>query len=298
MPEPISPTLTIGHSPDPDDAFMWYPLVDEGNGPRVDTEGYRFNHLLEDIESLNQRSERAELEVTALSIHQYAHVADRYMLTSCGASMGEGYGPMIVAPASMSLADLSKKRLAVPGPRTTAYLVLHLLYRALGIDPPQCIEVPFDQIIPAVAEGRFDAGLIIHEGQLTYSESGLVCLQDLGQWWHSTQRLPLPLGGNAIRRDLGAQCPVICRVLHRSICWALEHRRPCVEYALRFARGMGHELADRFVGMYVNDRTLDMGPVGRGAVERLLTMAAEAELVPPMERFEIVHPGDNAEACT
>ncbi len=304
--------IHIGHSPDPDDAFMWYPLVhsprhgrpgggsgdgvasgdgpgDDAYSPLIDTGPYRFIHVLEDIQSLNDRSERADLEVTALSIHQFPHVADRYALTSCGASMGDGYGPMVVAPRDrrVEVADLTQIRIAVPGERTSAFLALSLL---LGRRVPDYEVVPFDQIIAKVVAGDYDAGLIIHEGQLTYADAGLDCVVDLGRWWSQERGLPLPLGGNAIRRDLGSHMRPLCRILLNSIQYALDHREQAVAYALQFARDMGVSLADRFVGMYVNQWTLDYGDRGREAVRRFLTEAADAGLVPHCGELEIVEP--------
>ena len=292
--------LRLGHSPDPDDAFMWYPLADfpDGTGPGgktyrpvIDTGPYRFEHLLEDIETLNQRSERGELEITALSIHQYAHVADRYALTSCGSSMGDGYGPMVVAPKPYAVEELGGISIAAPGERTTAYLVLNLLARSVGIGSlPKVSFIPFDQIIPRTVSGEFDAGLIIHEGQLTYADAGLERVVDLGEWWTNTRGLPLPLGGNAIRRDLGEQMGPICRILYNSIRYALDHRDEALDYALQYARDMGTDLADRFVGMYVNDYTLDYGDRGKQAVDHLLTEAAEIGLCPPLKKIDFIDP--------
>ncbi|MHB1156339.1 MAG: menaquinone biosynthesis family protein [Phycisphaerales bacterium] len=296
----MPPTLRIGHSPDPDDAFMWYPLADlDGKGPKVDTTPYRFQHILEDIESLNRRAEKAELEITAISIHQYAYVAKDYALTSCGSSMGDGYGPMVVspsgrgqfitpAPGSAALAELDQLHLAVPGERTTAFLALSLL---LGHKPARYTVVPFDQIIARTRSGEFDAGLIIHEGQLTYGDAGLHCVIDLGKWWTDSRGLPLPLGGNAIRRDLAGDFGSICRILQNSIEYALRHRDEAVGYALNYARDMGRDLADRFVGMYVNDWTLDYGPKGRAAVQRLLTEASGAGITPAVGEIDFVSPG-------
>ncbi len=290
-------TLRIGHSPDPDDAFMWYPLLNgDPTGktyrPRIDTGPYEFVHVLEDIQSLNRRAECGELEVTALSIHQYPFVAGRYALTSCGCSMGDRYGPMVVArrgPANWTVERLRDRRvrIAVPGERTTAFLALSLL---LGKRAFEYEVVPFDRIIPAVKSGRYEAGLIIHEGQLTYQEAGLECVVDLGRWWTESRGLPLPLGGNAIRRDLGAEMGPICSILIHSIRYALEHREEALRHATRYAREMGVELADRFVGMYVNQWTLDYGRVGREAVRRLLQEAADAGLVPACGPIDFVAP--------
>lgn len=295
-------TLRIGHSPDPDDAFMWYPLANFPNGtgpggktyrPAIDTGRYDFVHVLEDIQSLNERSARGELEITAISIHQYPYVAGKYALTSCGSSMGDGYGPMVIVPKDSPIRgvdDLRGARIAVPGLRTSAYLALAL--RMGGRDRFEPSVVMFDQIIAKVAAGEYDAGLIIHEGQLTYGDAGLRCVVDLGKWWTDTRGLPLPLGGNAIRRDLGR--PVmqeICSILLASIRHALEHREEAVEYALNYARDMGKALADKFVGMYVNKWTLDYGQRGRQAVRQFLREAAEAGLAPDCGEVDFVEPG-------
>ena len=290
-------TLRIGHSPDPDDAFMWYPLANFPGGsgpggktyrPKIDTGGYEFVHVLEDIQSLNDRAERAELEITAISIHQYAYVAGDYALTSCGSSMGDGYGPMVVSRGPLRVDDLkSGVKIAIPGRRTTAHLALQLL---LGKGAYDFDVVMFDRIIPAVAGGEYDAGLIIHEGQLTYGGAGLSCVVDLGEWWTRTRGLPLPLGGNCIRRDLGAQMRPICTVLDRSIRYALDHRDEAIDYALNYARDMGADLADQFVGMYVNDWTLDYGEKGRAAVNALLGEAAAAGITPACGEIDFVEP--------
>ncbi len=300
-PEITSP-LHLGHSPDPDDAFMWWPLADfvapDGvkHSPQIDTRGYHFIHVLEDIQSLNVRSEKGELEITALSIHQYPFVADRYALTSCGSSMGDHYGPMIVCsrPLKPNAADLKGLRLAMPGERTTAWLTCRIMLAELGlsIDDLDWHFVPFDQIIPRVAAGDFDAGLIIHEGQITYQNQQLHLVIDLGAWWTRTRNLPLPLGGNAIRRDLleSGQGPVICRVLLDSIHYALQHRADAVRFALHYARDMDAGLADRFVGMYVNQWTLDYGEKGRAAVRCLIEQAVAAGFVPDCGPIDFIEP--------
>lgn len=285
--------LRIGHSPDPDDAFMWYPLaIADPQGrpvkPKVNTDGFTFQHVLEDIQTLNQRCEKAELEITALSIHQYPHVADKYALTSCGSSMGDAYGPMVIARRKLSLKDLTKVRIAIPGERTTAFLALSLL---LGKGNFQYESVPFDHILPGVARGQFEAGLIIHEGQLTYKSEGVKLIVDLGKWWTEKHKLPLPLGGNAIRRDLGPEkMRKVCTVLLRSIRYALEHREEAVDYALQFGRGMNRGLADKFVGMYVNQWTLDYGDTGRAAVRKLLSEGAAAGLLPACGEIDFIDP--------
>jgi 1,4-dihydroxy-6-naphthoate synthase len=293
--DPNKLRLHIGHSPDPDDAFMWFPLANVGPGskgegyhPLVDTKQFEFEHVLQDIQTLNERSERGDLEVTAISIHQYPHVADRYALTSCGSSMGDNYGPMVVSPRQLDLEDLRHCTIAIPGERTTAFLALSLL---LGRGEFRYDVVPFDQIISEVANGRFDAGLIIHEGQLTYAEAGLKKAVDLGQWWKQEHNLPLPLGGNAIRRDLGEQTMrEVCGVLLKSIEYALAHRQDAVKYAMAYARDMGEDLADKFVGMYVNKWTLDYGPTGRLAVNKLLSEGARAGLCPAVGDVKFVDP--------
>ncbi|MEE9211801.1 MAG: MqnA/MqnD/SBP family protein [Phycisphaeraceae bacterium] len=294
-------TLRIGHSPDPDDAFMWFPLANFPNGtgpggktytPAIDTGPYHFVHVLEDIQSLNERSEKAELEITALSIHQYPFVAKHYALTSCGSSMGDNYGPILVATQPFNLSDIKGKRIAIPGRRTTAWLALQLLLHEHGLSANNITieNVMFDQIINRVGTGEFDAGLLIHEGQLTYADAGLHKIVDLGQWWTQSRKLPLPLGGNAIRRDLGDQMRPICSILLNAIRYALEHRDQAVEYALNYARDMGADLADRFVGMYVNQWSLDYGDRGRQAVTQLLTEAANANLTPDLGEIDFVEP--------
>jgi len=292
-------TLRLGHSPDPDDAFMWYPLANftapDGtpHTPQIDTGRFVFEHVLADIQSLNERSLKGELEITALSIHQYPYIADRYALTSCGASMGDGYGPMVVSHRPYAVDALNDLTIAIPGERTTAFLTLSLLLRSIGVDRFTNYRiVPFDEIIPRVANGEFDAGLIIHEGQLTYANAGLQRVINLGQWWSETRGLPLPLGGNAIRRDLGDQMRPICRVLYNSIRYALDHRDEAIDYALNYARDMGAELADRFVGMYVNEYTLEYGDRGRRAVQQLLDEAAAAGLIPQPGTVDPVEPDE------
>ncbi|MEM9021153.1 MAG: MqnA/MqnD/SBP family protein [Planctomycetota bacterium] len=296
-------TLRIGHSPDPDDAFMWYPLANfvgpdgQRYTPKIDTRGYEFVHVLEDIQSLNVRSERAELEITAISIHQYPYVASDYALTSCGSSMGDGYGPMIVHKrGDMKPGDLKGARLAIPGERTTAWLSTQLWLAEHGLSKDDVFfeNVMFDQIIAKVADGTFDAGLIIHEGQITYQNDGLEVLVDLGKWWTESRGLPLPLGGNCIRRDLGEAIGGVCRVLLDSIEYALGHREEAVRFALNWARDMGSDLADEFVGMYVNQWTLDYGERGRAAVNQLLKEGVAAGIVPSLPGggvVDFVEPG-------
>jgi len=264
--------ITVGHSPDPDDAFMFYSLAHD----KLDTGDLQFRHVLQDIETLNRRALHGELEVTAISIHAYAALLDKYALLPSGCSMGDRYGPMVVARRPLTIEQLKTARIAVPGTLTTAFLTLRLLLP----DGFAHEVMPFDEILTAVAEGRFDAGLIIHEGQLTFQNQGLQLVVDLGVWWQERTRLPLPLGGNVVRRDLGAATMrTISRLLKESIRYSLDHRDAALEYALKYARDMDKSLADRFVGMYVNDWTLDYGPRGRAAVARLLEEAHKAGII-------------------
>ncbi len=267
--------IRVAHSPDSDDAFMFYALA-EG---KIDTGNLRYVHELQDIESLNRRALSAELEVTAVSIHAYAYLADRYALLGSGSSMGDGYGPRLVArnsaPANVAAA-LNGRRVAVPGLLTTAYLALKLFQP--GIVP---VVMPFDTIEDAVLDGTVDVGLLIHEGQLTFQDRGLHLWQDLGAWWLADTGLPLPLGGNVVRRDLGpAVVSQVARDLRASIVYALAHREPALAHASRFNRGIGAERTDTFVGMYVNQWTVDYGPRGRQAVQLLLDRAAAAGIIP------------------
>jgi 5,8-dihydroxy-2-naphthoate synthase len=266
-----SRTIRVAHSPDSDDAFMFYALA-EG---KIDTDGITYVHELQDIESLNQRAMRGELEVTAVSIHAYAYLADRYALLPHGASMGDRYGPKLVAREPMTRADVRGKRVAIPGPLTTAYLALKLF-------EPDFVAVPtpFDQIEDAVLDAKVDLGLLIHEGQLTYSERGLHLVADMGEWWYQTTGLPLPLGGNVVRKDLGGELvETISRHLRASIAYGLEHRAKALDHAMRYARGLDRGKADRFVGMYVNDWTLDYGARGREAVRRLLERGVDEGVI-------------------
>ena len=268
-------TIHVAHSPDSDDAFMFYALA-EG---KLDTGDLRYVHELADIESLNQRARRAELEVTAVSIHAYAYLWRDYALLGSGSSMGDGYGPRLVAttpPPADPRAALRGRRVAVPGLLTTAYLALRLYQPE--IEP---VVVPFDRIEEAVQRGEVDVGLLIHEGQLTYADDGLHLWADLGAWWMEDTGLPLPLGGNAVRRDLGpAVTAQIARDLKASIVYALEHRAPALAHAKQYNRGIGDERTDTFVGMYVNHWTVDYGPRGREAVQRLLDRGFEAGIIP------------------
>jgi 1,4-dihydroxy-6-naphthoate synthase len=273
--------ITVGHSPDPDDAFMFYALAHD----KIDTGNLEFRHELQDIETLNRRALQGELEVTAISIHAYAQLLDKYALLPSGCSMGDRYGPMVVAREKMDLARLAKSTIAVPGTMTTAFLALRLLL-------PEGFRyevLPFDKILDAVEAGKFDAGLIIHEGQLTFQNQGLNLIVDLGVWWQEKTGLPLPLGGNVVRRDLGPEViGQISRLLKQSIRYALDHRQDALSYALDYARDMDRSLADKFVGMYVNDWTLDYGPRGREAVRRLLDEAYQAKVIAAPVAVEFV----------
>jgi len=278
--------IHVGHSPDPDDAFMFYALARN----KLDTGPYRFVHELVDIETLNRRALAGELELTAVSVHAYAHLADRYVLCPCGASMGDGYGPMGVAREACSVADVARRTIAVPGTLTTAYLALRL---CLGFDFAHVV-VPFDEILDAVAAGQYHgqpvgAGLVIHEGQLTYGSQGLALVLDTGRWWLDETGLPLPLGANAIRKDLGSDAIAdVNRLLKQSIQYAIEHRQEALDYALGFGRGLDPGKADRFVGMYVNQWTLDFGPRGRLAVAELLRRGHDAGIIPHLVEPEFV----------
>jgi 1,4-dihydroxy-6-naphthoate synthase len=272
--------ITVGHSPDPDDAFMFYALAHD----KLDTGNLQFRHELQDIETLNRRALRGELEVTAVSIHAYAYLLDKYALLPSGCSMGDRYGPMVVARRALAVNDLKRCRVAVPGTMTTAFLTLKLLLGEFQYEV-----MPFDKIIAAVAERRYDAGLIIHEGQLTFQNVGLLLVVDLGVWWQEKTGLPLPLGGNVVRRDLGRDTiQQISHLLKASIRYALDHRDDALAYALRYARDMDKSLADRFVGMYVNEWTLDYGPRGREAVRRLLDEGHQAGIIPSPVAVEFV----------
>ena len=263
--------ITVAHSPDSDDAFMFYGLATH----KVRTPRLRFTHTLSDIETLNQKAREGVYDVTAISFHAYPYVQDKYALMACGGSVGEGYGPMIVSPRPFTQGEVNTKRIAVPGRLTTAFLTLQLF--APGVETEV---VPFDQIIPQVLEGKYEAGLIIHEGQLTYDKAGLHRIVDLGRWWQNITGLPLPLGGNAIRRALGPELmPAVTAALRESIQYALEHREEALAYAMQFARDLDPQSADKFVGMYVNERTLDYGPDGREAVRRLLDMGHKAGII-------------------
>jgi len=280
-----SQTLTLGHSPDPDDAFMFYALAKD----RLETRGFRFEHLLQDIQTLNERATRGELDITAISIHAYAYVSDQYALLPSGASMGDGYGPMLVAPRRMTRDDLARARIAIPGRMTSAFLALQLWLGRPAAELDLLV-VPFDEIFRTVREGRAEAGLIIHEGQLTYRNEGLECCADLGVWWgEANDGLPLPLGGNVIHKRFSPETRrFISGLLTQSIQYSLDHRAEAVQHALQYARDMGRDLADRFVGMYVNHWTLDYGDRGRESIRRFLGQAFERGLIPHRQELEFV----------
>jgi 1,4-dihydroxy-6-naphthoate synthase len=270
--------ISVAHSPDSDDAFMFYGLATN----KVRVPGLKFSHTLCDIESLNRKAMDGVYDVTAVSFHAYPYVQDKYALMTCGGSVGDGYGPMIVSTRALTIAEVKHVKIAVPGTLTTAFLALNLF--APGIETEV---VPFDQIIPQILAGKYEAGLIIHEGQLTYSKSGLHRIVDLGKWWRDITGLPLPLGGNAIRRDLGKDViHEVSDALKRSIQYALDHRDEALEYAMQFARDLDTASADKFVGMYVNERTVDYGSDGREAVSRLLDMGHKAGIIKPKAKVE------------
>jgi 1,4-dihydroxy-6-naphthoate synthase len=278
-------TLTLGHSPDPDDAFMFYALA-KGLIP---AQGFRFEHILQDIQTLNERATRGELDISAISIHAYAYVCHQYALLPSGASMGDGYGPMLVSKQKFSREEIARKKIAVPGTMTSAFLALQLW---LGKPAREFdfIVVPFDQIFAVVREGRAEVGLIIHEGQLTFRDQGLELCTDLGVWWgEQNDGLPLPLGGNVIHKRFAAALrKQISDILTASIQFSLDHRAEAVQHALQFARDMGSELADKFVGMYVNHWTLDYGEKGRESIRRFLCRAHERQLIPRAPELEFV----------
>ena len=273
--------ISIAHSPDSDDAFMFYGLATN----KIRVPGYRFTHTLCDIETLNRRAqEEAFYDVSAISFHAYPYVQDNYTLMGCGGSVGEGYGPMVVSSKKLKPEELKGIKIAMPGKLTTAYLALKVFNPDIETEV-----VPFDQIIPAILAGKYDAGLIIHEGQLTYSSSGLYKVIDLGVWWRETTGLVLPLGGNAIRRSLGAEAhKIISQALRDSIQHGLDHREQALEYAMQFARDLDSSLANRFVSMYVNERTLDYGKDGREAIRKLLQVGHEKGIIPIEPKVDFV----------
>jgi 1,4-dihydroxy-6-naphthoate synthase len=272
--------ITVAHSPDSDDAFMFYALATN----KVRVPGLKFSHTLTDIETLNRKAMEGFYDVSAISFHAYPYVQDKYALMPCGGSVGEQYGPMVISPRMVGLEELKTMKIAVPGTMTTAYLALKLFAPKI-----ETAVVPFDRIIPEVVAGKYEAGLIIHEGQLTYERSGLKRILDLGKWWHEQTGLPLPLGGNAIRRELGPELIAqVTRALRDSIQYALDHREPALAYAMQFARDLDPQMADRFVGMYVNNRTLDYGEDGKQAVLKLLDMGYAAGIIPHKPAVEFV----------
>ena len=284
--------FTLGHSPDPDDAFMFYAMAKN----KIDLRGYRFEHRLEDIQTLNERAQRGELHISAVSIHAYAYVAGKYALLPCGASMGDGYGPLVIKKRrtlehlSASTSDndaresLRSATIAVPGKMTSAFLALQLFLGEFDF-----IVVPFDKIFDAVESGRADAGLIIHEGQLTYARSGFVKIVDLGEWWKSKTGLPLPLGGNVVRKDIPlSERRDISEIIRESIDYGLTHRDEAVAYSLAYARDMNSQLASKFIGMYVNEFTRDYGEIGRAAIRKFLTDAHEKRYIDTQIDVEFV----------
>jgi 1,4-dihydroxy-6-naphthoate synthase len=270
--------INVAHSPDSDDAFMFYGLATN----KVRVPGLKFSHTLCDIETLNRKAMEGVYDVTAISFHAYPYIQDKYALMTCGGSVGDGYGPMIVSTRALSISEVKQIKVAVPGTLTTAYLALNLFAPGISTEV-----VPFDQIIPQVLAGKYEAGLIIHEGQLTYSKVGLHRVIDLGKWWRDITGLPLPLGGNAIRRELGAEViHDVSKALKDSIQYALDHREEALAYAMQFARDLDISSADKFVGMYVNERTVDYGADGREAVSRLLDMGHKAGIIKPEVKVE------------
>ena len=270
---PATRRIRLGHSPDSDDAFMFYGLAEH----KVDSEGFEFEHVLRDIQTLNEWAREGRIEITAISVHAYAYVADKYAILSHGASMGDNYGPMVVTREPVDPEWLRDKRIAIPGEMTSAFLALRLFLGDFAYDV-----MPFDQIMEAVASGKAEAGLLIHEGQLTHGELGLHSVVDLGKWWYrETEGLPLPLGVNAVRRDLGPETMAqLSRILKTSIVYGLEHRQAALEHAMQYARGLETTTADTFVGMYVNDWTVDMGERGKESIRLFLARAAERGYIP------------------
>lgn len=273
-------TITVAHSPDSDDAFMFYGLATG----KLTTEGIKFEHTLKDIQSLNEDAKKGVYDVTAISFHAYAYVADKYALLPHGASIGDKYGPIVVTQEPRKADEISKMTIAVPGELTSAYLALRIFNKDF-----HHVVVPFDEILGAVQKGDVHAGLLIHEGQLFYHELGLYKVLDLGEWWHEKTGLPLPMGGNVIRRDLGRDLmKQVSKHLHNSIAYSLENREDALAYAMQFARDMKPEVADRFVAMWVNDLTLDYGPRGREAVRRLLAEGHQAGIIPHEVQIDFV----------
>lgn len=277
----MTTTLRLAHSPDADDAFMFYGLA-KG---KIDTEGLAYEHVLKDIQTLNEWAKEGRMEVTAISAHAYAHVKDKYAVLTHGGSIGKNYGPQIVAKSKITMESLKGKKIAIPGKLTSAYLALKIRF-------PDFVEVvvPFDEIMDEVVKGTVDAGLLIHEGQLTHAEKGLVKILDLGEWWYQETNLPLPMGLNAIRRDLSEEVKVkASKHLKQSIQYSLDHREEALDYALGFGRGLSRDVADKFVGMWVNERTVDMGEEGKKAIREFLKRGEELKLIPPVGEIEFVN---------
>jgi len=278
MPSPVE--IVCAHSPDSDDAYMFYALATR----KIRSNLVEFRHVLGDIQTLNQKAREGEYELTAVSYHAYPFIADKYVLMAAGSSIGDGYGPMVVATHPMTVDEIKGKRIAIPGKLTTAYLALRLL------EPDfEAVEFPFDRILEAIRENKADAGLIIHEAQLTYGKSGFHNVVDLGRWWKDKYDLPLPLGANVLRRDLTPEVSAeSCRLMRESIQYALDHREEALNYALQFARDMDPSLAEKFVGMYVNHYTVDCGEVVPKAAQKLLDMGYDAGLIPHRVQLEFV----------
>ena len=273
-------TITVAHSPDSDDAFMFYGLATN----KLETEGLKFDHTLKDIQTLNEDAQKGVFDVTAISFHAYAYVSDKYALLPHGASIGDNYGPIVVSKEPREASDIGSMKIAIPGEMTSAYLALRIYNRDF-----QHVVVPFDEIIEAVQKGDVDAGLLIHEGQLFYNQMGLNKVLDLGEWWHEKTGLPLPMGGNVIRRDLGQDLMQrVSKYLHQSIVYSMDNREDALAYAMQFARDMQPELADRFVAMWVNDLTLDYGERGREAVKRLFAEGHKAGIIPHRVKVDFV----------
>ena len=273
-------TITVAHSPDSDDAFMFYGLATN----KLETEGLKFEHTLKDIQTLNEDAKKGVFDVTAISFHAYAYVSDKYALLPHGASIGDNYGPIVVSKEPREASEIGTMKIAVPGEMTSAYLALKIYNKDF-----QHVVIPFDEIIDAVQSGKVDAGLLIHEGQLFYQQLGLNKVLDLGEWWHDKTGLPLPMGGNVIRRDLGKDLmKQVSKHLHESIVYSMENREDALAYAMQFARDMQPELADRFVAMWVNDLTLDYGDRGREAVKRLLAEGHKAGIIPHKVKVDFV----------
>ena len=279
-PTPGIRTITVAHSPDSDDAFMFYGLATN----KLETEGLKFEHTLKDIQTLNEDAQKGVFDVTAISFHAYAYVSDKYALLPHGASIGDNYGPIVVSKEPRDASEIGSMKIAIPGEMTSAFLALRIYNPDF-----QYVVVPFDEIIEAVQKGDVDAGLLIHEGQLFYNQMGLNKVLDLGEWWHEKTGLPLPMGGNVIRRDLGPELMQrVSKYLHQSIVYSMDNREDALAYAMQFARDMQPELADRFVAMWVNDLTLDYGMRGREAVKRLLDEGHKAGIIPHKVKVDFV----------